>query len=54
MSVDTKRPKKYRKAPITEYRCQFCGGGSPVAEWKPEDRCPKCGKKYDPILVDEG
>ncbi len=60
MSVDTKRPKgrkarKGRKAPVTEYRCQFCGQASPVAEWTEHetgaDQCPKCKRAY---IEDDG
>lgn len=47
MSVDQRKPKNYRKAPIREYRCQFCHAASPVEDWK-DDICPKCGEKYDP------
>lgn len=35
------------------YRCQFCTEESPASEWGPNDRCPKCRKKYDPILAQE-
>lgn len=36
-----------------EFRCQFCGEESPAAEWD-DDKCPKCGEEYDPILAQEG
>jgi hypothetical protein len=35
------------------YRCQFCEKESSVQEWK-NDKCPKCGKTYDPMLAQEG
>lgn len=54
MSVDRRRPKTYRKSPIVEYRCQFCGRASLVQRWKDkDDHCPLCGKKFDPQLMPE-
>ena len=54
MSLDRPRPKNYRRAPVTEYRCQFCHEASPVTEWKGDGAdCPKCGQKYDAILVQD-
>jgi ribosomal protein L37AE/L43A len=48
MSLDRKRPKHFRKAPVTEYRCQFCHEPSQVAEWKANaSKCPKCGRLFD-------
>lgn len=35
------------------YRCQFCEEESPKSQWK-DDKCPKCKRKYDPILAQEG
>lgn len=48
MSVDTRKPKgskarKGRKAPVTEFRCQFCAAASPVKDWIDGMTCPKCG-----------
>lgn len=37
---------------VEVYRCQFCGAESPAAEWV-ADRCPLCGREYDPILAQE-
>jgi rubrerythrin len=34
------------------YRCQFCGKVSPAKDWK-DDKCPKCGREYDPILAQD-
>lgn len=54
MAVDIPRPKNHRKAPVVEYRCQFCHEASPVRDWKAKDEhCPKCGKKFDPNLMPE-
>lgn len=54
MSVDQKRPRKYRKPPITEYRCQYCMAASPVKEWKAaKDACPVCKRQYDAIAMQE-
>ena len=52
MSLETKCPKKFRRGPIREYRCQFCGLASGVQEWQAQsDHCPKCGKLYDAIAI---
>jgi transcriptional regulator with XRE-family HTH domain len=37
----------------TELRCQFCSMSSPATQWK-EEKCPRCGAKYDAILAQEG
>lgn len=39
--------------PGDEYKCQFCEAESPAADWK-DNACPKCGRKYDCILAQEG
>ena len=55
MSLDLKKPKKYRKAPVTGYRCQFCGESNSVKAWESNsDKCPNCQKEYDAILAQEG
>ena len=52
MSLDRKAPKGYRKAPVTEYRCQFCGHAYPVKRWEScGDRCPACSKEFDPAWI---
>ena len=39
--------------PVEEkYKCQFCEKESPCNDWN-QDKCPKCGNKYDPILAQE-
>ena len=43
----------HRAALVETYRCQFCEKESPVKQWK-YDKCPKCGRAYDPILAQEG
>lgn len=48
MSVDTKKPKgrkarKGRKAPVKEFRCQFCGQPSLIEDWIDGITCPECG-----------
>lgn len=54
MSTDTKRPKNYHKAPVTEYRCQFCHVPSPVVKWRETgDVCPKCGRASGAIEKDK-
>lgn len=36
-------------------RCQFCERESRRGNWRGGgDICPDCGKKYDPILAQEG
>lgn len=35
------------------YRCQFCERDSPARDWK-DDKCPRCGRKYDCIMAQEG
>jgi Zn finger protein HypA/HybF involved in hydrogenase expression len=47
----TATAKKKRALPV--YRCQFCEQESPARDWK-SDKCPKCGRAYDPILAQEG
>jgi hypothetical protein len=42
-----------RKKAAATYRCQFCEKSSPRKQWK-DDRCPKCGAKYDATLAQEG
>ena len=34
------------------YRCQFCARESPAKDWK-DDKCPECGRAYDPMLAQE-
>lgn len=41
-----------KKLPETIYKCQFCEEETPAKDWK-DDKCPKCGCKYDPILAQE-
>lgn len=36
-----------------EWRCQFCEKMTPASDWK-DDKCPKCGSKYDALLAQEG
>jgi len=38
--------------PDSNYRCQFCEKTAPASEWK-DDRCPHCGRSYDPMLAQE-
>lgn len=36
-----------------EWRCQFCEKMTLASDWK-DDKCPKCGQKYDSMLAQEG
>lgn len=42
-----------RAGRVNSYRCQFCERETPAREWK-NNKCPKCGRAYDPILAQEG
>jgi Zn finger protein HypA/HybF involved in hydrogenase expression len=42
-----------KKKKVIYYKCQFCEEESPADKWD-GDRCPKCGKIYDPMLAQEG
>lgn len=35
------------------YRCMFCGESSLAVTWVPMDKCPKCGRIYDPMLAQD-
>lgn len=45
--------KKNRKLTVLYFKCQFCEEESPASEWK-ENQCPRCKKRYDPMLAQEG
>ena len=35
-----------------KWRCQFCGQITISEDWQ-DDKCPKCGRKYDTILAQD-
>lgn len=54
--MKTTKKKQDKKSDDWEViRCQFCERESRRGNWRGGgDVCPDCGKKYDPILAQEG
>lgn len=46
--------KVKKKKSVSMHRCQFCHISTPAKNWGEDDKCPRCNKKYDAALTQEG